>query len=43
MHATEMFPTICPEISRDAARDVADFATAYSSDQCAIGTRTTLT
>jgi acetyl esterase len=28
MHATEMFPTICPEISRDAARDVADFATA---------------
>lgn len=26
MHATEMFPTICPEISRDAARDVAGFA-----------------
>jgi acetyl esterase len=26
MHATEMFPTICPEISRGAARDVATFA-----------------
>ncbi len=25
-HATEMFPTVCPEISRDAARDVAAFA-----------------
>lgn len=27
VHATEMFPTICPEISRDAAREVAAFAT----------------
>jgi acetyl esterase/lipase len=26
MHATEMFPTICPELSRDTARDLADFA-----------------
>lgn len=26
MHATETFPTVCPEISRDAARDLADFA-----------------
>jgi len=26
MHATEQFPTICPEISRDAARDLAAFA-----------------
>jgi acetyl esterase len=26
MHATEMFPTVCPEISRAAARDLADFA-----------------
>lgn len=24
--ATEMFPTVCPEISRDAAREVAAFA-----------------
>jgi acetyl esterase len=27
MHATEMYPTICPEISRATARDVAEFAT----------------
>jgi len=26
MHATEMHPTICPEISRDTARELADFA-----------------
>jgi acetyl esterase/lipase len=26
MHATEMFPTICPEISRDTARALAAFA-----------------
>jgi acetyl esterase/lipase len=26
MHATEMFPTVCPEISRDAARELAAFA-----------------
>jgi acetyl esterase len=27
MHATEMFPTVCPEISREAARALAAFAT----------------
>jgi len=27
MHATEMFPILCPEISRDTARDLAAFAT----------------
>jgi acetyl esterase/lipase len=27
MHATEMYPTICPEISRATARDLAQFAT----------------
>jgi acetyl esterase len=27
MHATEMYPTICPEISRATARDLAEFAT----------------
>ena len=27
MHATEMYPTICPEISRATARDLARFAT----------------
>lgn len=26
MHATEMFPTICPEISRDTAKELAAFA-----------------
>ncbi len=26
LHATEMYPTICPEISRDAARELATFA-----------------
>jgi acetyl esterase/lipase len=26
LHATEMYPTICPEISRDAARELARFA-----------------
>lgn len=28
MHATEMYPTVCPEISHDAARDLAAFARA---------------
>jgi acetyl esterase len=27
MHATEVFPLVCPEISRDTARDLAAFAT----------------
>ena len=27
MHATEMYPTICPEMSRATARDLAQFAT----------------
>jgi hypothetical protein len=26
MHFTEMFPVVCPEISRDPARDIADSA-----------------
>jgi acetyl esterase/lipase len=26
MHATEMFPIVCPELSRDTARELADFA-----------------
>jgi acetyl esterase/lipase len=25
-HAVEMYPTVCPEISRDTARDLAAFA-----------------
>jgi acetyl esterase/lipase len=25
LHATELFPAICPDVSRDAARDIADF------------------
>ncbi len=25
MHGTEMFPLVCPEISRDSARDLAAF------------------
>jgi hypothetical protein len=24
-HATEVFPTYCPEISRETARNIADF------------------
>jgi acetyl esterase/lipase len=26
MHATEMYPTVCPEISRASARELAQFA-----------------
>jgi acetyl esterase/lipase len=39
MHATEMFPTVCPEVSRDAARDLADFATRLSSTSTGATTR----
>lgn len=33
MHATEMFPTVCPEISRESARAVADFATTLAREE----------
>jgi hypothetical protein len=26
IHGTEIFPVVCPEISRDTARDIAAFA-----------------
>jgi acetyl esterase len=30
VHGTEILPVICPDISRDTARDIADFARSTS-------------
>jgi hypothetical protein len=30
VHGTEILPVICPDISRDTASDIADFATRTS-------------